>query len=92
LYALGAQDKIVQRILRHSRPHVARDCYIKVFDHTVLQATQKLEAITATCIHIRKIGFGKVARFAQPGKNPFYLIVHTRTDSQLQRLLLSPTA
>ena len=44
LYALGAQDKIVQRILRHSRPHVTRDCYIKVFDHTVLQAMQKLEA------------------------------------------------
>jgi hypothetical protein len=33
----------VQRILRHSRPHVTRDCYIKVFDHTVLQAMQKLE-------------------------------------------------
>ena len=45
LYALGAQDKIVQRILRHSRPHVTRDCYIKVFDHTVLQAMQKLEAV-----------------------------------------------
>jgi integrase len=43
LYALGAQDKIVQRILRHSRPHVTRDCYIKVLDHTVLQAMQKLE-------------------------------------------------
>jgi len=38
-------------------------------------------AITATRIHIRKIGFGEVARFAQPGKNLFYLIVHTHTNS-----------
>jgi hypothetical protein len=35
----------VQRILRHSRPHVTRDWYIKVFDHTVPQAMQKLEAV-----------------------------------------------
>lgn len=34
-------------------------------------------AITAACIHIRKIGFGEVGRFAQPGKNLLYLIVHT---------------
>jgi hypothetical protein len=38
-------------------------------------------AITATCIHIRKIGSGEVTRFAQPGKNLFYLIVHTHTNS-----------
>jgi len=28
-------------------------------------------AITATCIHVRKIGFGEVARFAQPSKYGF---------------------
>jgi hypothetical protein len=37
-------------------------------------------AITAACIHIRKIGFGEVARFAQPGKNLFYLIIHTQKN------------
>ena len=28
LYALGADDKVVQRILRHAKPHVTKDCYI----------------------------------------------------------------
>ena len=27
LYAMGAQDKVVQRILRHARPHVTKECY-----------------------------------------------------------------
>jgi integrase len=36
LYAMGAQDKVVQRILRHSKPHVTREHYIKVFDSSVL--------------------------------------------------------
>ena len=44
LYALGAQDKVVQRILRHSKPHVTRERYIKVFDHTVLEAVEKVPA------------------------------------------------
>ncbi len=41
LYAMGAQDKVVQRILRHSKPHVTRERYIKVFDRTVLDAVVK---------------------------------------------------
>jgi len=40
-------------------------------------------AITATCIHIRKIGFGEFARFAQPGKNLFYLIVYSLMNINL---------
>jgi integrase len=44
LYAMGAQDKVVQRILRHAKPHVTRDCYIKVFDRTLLEAMERLEA------------------------------------------------
>jgi integrase len=44
LYAMGAQDKVVQRILRHSKPHVTRERYIKVFDHTVLEAVEKVQA------------------------------------------------
>jgi integrase len=47
LYEIGAQDKIVQRILRHSKPHVTRDTrerYIKVFDRTLLNAVGKVQA------------------------------------------------
>jgi integrase len=44
LYEIGAQDKVVQRILRHSKPHVTRERYIKVFDRTVLDAVEKIQA------------------------------------------------
>ena len=40
---MGAQDKVVQRILRHAKPHVTKDCYIKVFDRTLLEAMERLE-------------------------------------------------
>ncbi len=43
LYAMGASDKVVQRILRHSRPHVTKERYIKVFDRTVLEAAEKMQ-------------------------------------------------
>jgi hypothetical protein len=43
LYAIGASDKVVQRILRHSRPHVTKERYIKVFDCSVLEATEKMQ-------------------------------------------------
>ena len=43
LYAMGAPDKVVQRILRHSRPHVTKERYIKVFDRTVLEAAVKMQ-------------------------------------------------
>jgi integrase len=43
LYEIGAQDKVVQRILRHSKPHVTRERYIKVFDRTVLEAVEKVQ-------------------------------------------------
>jgi len=46
LYGLGAQDIVVQRILRHSKPHVTRERYIKVFDRTVLDAIDKVQART----------------------------------------------
>jgi integrase len=44
LFALGADDKIVQRILRHAKPHVTRERYIKVFEPAVLAAMQKMQA------------------------------------------------
>jgi integrase len=43
LYELGAQDIVVQRILRHSKPHVTRERFIKVFDRTVLDAVDKVQ-------------------------------------------------
>jgi len=44
LYALGANDKVVQRILRHAKPHVTRERYIKAFDPAVIEAMQKMQA------------------------------------------------
>ena len=43
LYAMGAQNKVVQRLLRHSKPHLTRDGYIKVFDRTLLDAVEKVQ-------------------------------------------------
>jgi len=43
LYALGADDKVVQRVLRHAKPHVTRERYIKVFDPAVLEAMQRMQ-------------------------------------------------
>jgi hypothetical protein len=34
-YELGANDKVVQRILRHAKPHVTKERYIKAFDPAV---------------------------------------------------------
>jgi len=44
LYALGADDKVVPRVLRRAKPHVTRERYIKVFDPAVLDAMQKMQA------------------------------------------------
>jgi len=44
LYELGANEKIVQRILRHAKPHVTKDRYIKAFDPAVLAAMKSLES------------------------------------------------
>ena len=48
LYELGANEKIVQRILRHARPHVTKERYIKAFDPAVLAAMKSLEATLDT--------------------------------------------
>jgi len=44
LYQLGANEKIVQRILPHAKPHVTKDRYIKAFDPAVLEAMQWMQA------------------------------------------------
>jgi integrase len=44
LYALGADEKTVQRILRHAHPHVTKERYIKAFDPAVMEAMERLQA------------------------------------------------
>jgi hypothetical protein len=41
---MGAPDKVVQRILRHSKPHVTKEHYIKVFDRTMVEAVERMQA------------------------------------------------
>ena len=48
LYELGANEKIVQRVLRHAKPHVTKDRYIKAFDPAVIAAMKTLEATLDT--------------------------------------------
>lgn len=43
LYELGADEKVVQRILRHAKSHVTKDRYIKAFDPAGLAPMRKLE-------------------------------------------------
>jgi integrase len=43
LYELGADEKVVQRILRHAKSHVTKERYIKAFDPAALAAMRKLE-------------------------------------------------
>jgi len=44
LYALGADDKVVQRILRHAKHRVIKERYIKAFDPAVLEAMRRMQA------------------------------------------------
>lgn len=44
LYELGANDKMVQCVLRHAKPHVTKEHYIKAFDPAVLAAMKSMEA------------------------------------------------
>ena len=41
---VSADEKIVQRVLRHAKSHVTKDRYIKAFDPAVMAAMKKLEA------------------------------------------------
>ena len=44
LYELGANDKVVQRVLRHAKPHVTKERYVKAFDPALLAAMKSMEA------------------------------------------------
>ncbi|HTC65849.1 MAG TPA: hypothetical protein VK685_01865 [Candidatus Acidoferrum sp.] len=48
LYDLGADEKIVKRVLRHAKAHVTRNRYIKAFDPAVLAAMKKMETTWTT--------------------------------------------
>jgi len=45
---LGADENVVQRVLRHAKPHVTNDRYIKVFDAAVLSAMAKMQTTLET--------------------------------------------
>jgi integrase len=42
LHQLGVQDKVIQRILRHSNVAVTQACYIKTADADVQRAMEQL--------------------------------------------------
>ena len=43
LYELGANERIVKRILRHAKPDVIKDRYVKASDPAGLAATKNRE-------------------------------------------------
>ena len=48
MYELGANERVVLRILRHAKPHVTKERYIKAFDPAVLAAMKSLETTLDT--------------------------------------------
>jgi hypothetical protein len=54
LFALGVNEKIVQRILRHSKPHVTKERYIKAFDSDVIAAMRKMVETIAELRSLRE--------------------------------------
>lgn len=53
LFSMGVNKKIVQRILRYSKPHVTKERYIKAFDPDVIAAMRKMEE---TICELRSLG------------------------------------
>ena len=54
LFSMGVNEKVVQRILRHSKPHVTKERYIKAFDPNVIAVMRKMEETTAELRSSRK--------------------------------------
>ena len=70
LYELGADEKIVQRVLRHAKSHVTKDRYIKAFDPAVLAAMKKMEAtldaMKAVCTRCAPRKLGQCGKLLKP--------------------------
>ena len=63
MYALRASDRIVQRIQRHTKPHVAKEGYIKAFDPAVPAAMKRLEATLEARVHrVNESSCGKLLK------------------------------
>jgi len=64
LYELGANEKVVQRVLRHAKPHVTKERYIKAFDPAVLAAMKSMEAtldLLKTCsANVQQVNYAVV--------------------------------
>jgi integrase len=78
LYELGANEKIVQRVLRHAKPHVTKDRYIKAFDPAVIAAMKSLEATFDTEAECSNRAAGKLAYCAK--------LLKTRRGEMAERL------
>jgi hypothetical protein len=45
LCELGANEKIVHRFLRHAKPHVTKERYIRTCDPAVMEAMQRIQVV-----------------------------------------------
>jgi integrase len=79
LYAMGAQDKVVQRILRHAKPHVTKDCYIKVFDRTLLEAMERLEVQIEALERAERSSLQLELNFSDGPDKPAIAVAESRT-------------
>lgn len=87
LYAMGAQDKVVQRILRHAKPHVTRDCYIKVFDRTLLETMERLEAQIEALQQAERSSQQLKLNFSDGPDKPAIAVIENRTSHEFSVLL-----
>lgn len=87
LYAMGAQDKVVQRILRHAKPHVTKDCYIKVFDRTVLEAMERLEVQIEALEQAERSSQQLRLNFSDGSDKPAIAVAESRTSDGFSAVL-----
>jgi hypothetical protein len=55
LYELGPNEKVVQRILRHAKPHVTKERYIKAFDPAVFAAMKTLRRLWTISTKVQQV-------------------------------------
>jgi integrase len=87
LYAMGAQDKVVQRILRHAKPHVTKDCYIKVFDRTLLEAMERLEVQIEALERAERSSLQLKLNFSDGPDKPAIAVAESRTRHGFSAIL-----
>ena len=76
---MGAPDKVVQRILRHSKPHVTKERYIKVFDRTLLEAMERLEVQIEALERAERSSLQLKLNFSDGPDKPATAVAESRT-------------